>query len=116
MHTHHLEKRKVKNWDKWGRGERRVLKAKGLKEESERADNQILSTEKKVHMIYIPATLMAATQACIINHLPYNSMSSVILEILYKKEGVGQAAPKRVQRGENLPLFLSFWVKTGTKI
>lgn len=82
-----MEKRKAKNGDKLGRGERRVLKAKGLKEESERADNQIISTEKKVHMIYIPAT-----RACIINHLPYNYISSVILEILYEEAGVGKTA------------------------
>lgn len=99
-----------------GKGERRVLKAKGHKEESERADNQICSTEKNVHMIYIPATSMAATRAYIINHLPYNYISSVTLEILYEEEGVGQTALKRMQRREDFPLYLSCWVKTGTKI
>lgn len=67
-------------------------------------------------MIYIPATSMAATRAGIINHLPYNYISSVILEILYEEEGVGQTALKWVQRREDFPLFLSCWVKKGTKM
>lgn len=44
---------------RWGEGKGKpLLKAKGLKEESERADNQTGSTQKKVHMIFIPATSM----------------------------------------------------------